>query len=70
MTTKSELEILKKMHHLSFTTFELYNKEILVVGFGRIGQSLIKRCLGFEMKIKVFDPFVSNETINQFWEKK
>ena len=40
-------------------TVELFNKEILILGFGRIGKSLIKRCLGFEMKVKIFDPFVS-----------
>ena len=27
------------------TTFELLNKEILIIGFGRIGKILIKRCL-------------------------
>ena len=27
-------------------TYELYNKEILIAGFGRIGKNLIKRCLG------------------------
>ncbi|KPU82369.1 hypothetical protein JI56_02385 [SAR11 cluster bacterium PRT-SC02] len=59
-----------KKNASSITTFELYNKEILVVGFGRIGQSLIKRCLGFEMKIKVFDPFVSKETIESFGGEK
>ena len=54
----------------SITTFELYNKEILIVGFGRIGQSLIKRCRGFEMKIKVYDPFINEETIEKFGGKK
>ena len=34
------------------TTFELLNKEILILGFGRIGKNLIKRCIGFEMKVK------------------
>jgi len=41
-----------------FETFELHNKEILIAGFGRIGKNLIKKCLGFDMKVKVFDPFV------------
>ena len=30
-------------------TFELFNKEILILGFGRIGQNLIKKCKGFDM---------------------
>ncbi len=46
-------------------TVELWNKNILIAGFGRIGQALIKRCLGFEMKVFVFDPFVSKEFIEK-----
>ena len=44
-------------------TLELFNKEILIVGFGRIGKSLIKRCLAFDMQVNVFDPYVSNDEI-------
>ncbi len=44
-------------------TVELWNKNILIAGFGRIGQALIKRCLGFEMKVFVYDPFVSKDVI-------
>ena len=51
-------------------TLELFKKEILIVGFGRIGKSLIKRCLGFEMKVNIFDPFVSKEVISQFGGNK
>ena len=46
-------------------TVELWNKNILIAGFGRIGQALIKRCLGFEMNVFVFDPFVSREFIEK-----
>ena len=46
-------------------TVELWNKNILIAGFGRIGQALIKRCLGFEMNVFVFDPFVSKEIIEK-----
>ena len=59
-----------KKNESSIQTLELYSKEILIVGFGRIGQSLIKRCHGFEMKVKVFDPFVSEKIINKFGGKK
>ena len=59
-----------KKNASSITTFELFNKEILIVGFGRIGQSLIKRCRGFEMKVKVFDPFINKETIERFGGEK
>ena len=69
MIKKLELEILKKMHH-KIKTLELFNKEILIVGFGRIGQSLIKRCKGFDMKVTVFDPFVNERSYRKIWRKK
>ena len=51
-------------------TIELWNKSILIAGFGRIGQCLIKRCKGFEMTSKVFDPFVKKETIEKLGGQK
>ena len=54
------------MHMKNNTNFELANKKILIVGFGRIGRKLIKRCLGFEMKVYVYDPFVDQKTIISF----
>ena len=51
-------------------TIELLDKNILIAGFGRIGQALIKRCLGFEMNVFVYDPFVSKEIIEKFGGKK
>ena len=51
-------------------TIELWNKNILIVGFGRIGQCLIKRCLGFEMNVFVYDPFVDSEKIISLGGKK
>ena len=50
----------------TFPTFELFNKEILIAGFGRIGKNLIKKCIGFDMKVKVYDPFVSEKEVNSF----
>ena len=47
-------------------TIELWNKNILIAGFGRIGQCLIKRCKGFEMNVFVYDPFVSKDVIEKF----
>jgi len=43
--------------------FELYQKNILILGFGRIGHEVAKRCLGFEAKVYVHDPFVNNQHI-------
>ena len=44
-------------------TIELWGKNILITGFGRIGQALIKRCLGFEMNVFVYDPYINDEKI-------
>jgi len=45
--------------------FELYQKNILIMGFGRIGQAVAKRCLGFDAKVIVYDPFVKENFINE-----
>ena len=47
-------------------SFELWNKKILIVGFGRVGKTLIKRCLGFGMKAYIYDPFVDAKIIKSF----
>jgi len=54
------------MHMKNNNNFELANKKILIIGFGRIGRKLIKRCLGFEMKVNVYDPFVEQKIIESF----
>ena len=53
-----------------FETFELNNKEILIAGFGRIGRNLIKKCIGFDMKVKVYDPFVGEDIITDMGGQK
>ena len=52
--------------HMNHNTFELSNKKILIIGFGRIGRKLIKRCLGFEMKVYAYDPYVEKNKIESF----
>jgi D-3-phosphoglycerate dehydrogenase len=42
---------------------ELYEKTLLIVGFGRIGTRIAKRCLGMEMTVLVHDPYVAAATI-------
>jgi D-3-phosphoglycerate dehydrogenase len=42
---------------------ELWQKKILIVGFGRIGTRVAKRCLGFEMDVLVCDPYVDQKLI-------
>jgi len=53
-----------------FETFELHNKEILIAGFGRIGKNLIKKCIGFDMIVKVYDPFVDAKVITDMGGEK
>jgi D-3-phosphoglycerate dehydrogenase / 2-oxoglutarate reductase len=42
---------------------ELLGKTLLVVGFGRIGTRIAKRCLAMEMKVEVYDPYVPAEAV-------
>ncbi len=45
--------------------FELYKKNVVIFGFGRIGKEVAKRCLGFESKVYVYDPFVNKSIIEK-----
>ena len=56
--------------HMKHQTFELFSKKILIIGFGRIGRKLIKKCLGFEMQVYVYDPFVDSKIIESYGGKK
>ncbi len=42
---------------------DLYAKNVLVVGFGRIGSRTAKRCNAMEMNVLVYDPYKSEEEI-------
>ncbi|MDA9654252.1 hydroxyacid dehydrogenase [Candidatus Pelagibacter sp.] len=59
-------DFVKAIHLNIEQNFELFNKTVLIAGFGRIGKKLIKKCLGFDMKILVFDPYVDDVTITSF----
>ena len=59
-----------KKNASNIETLELFKKEMLIIGFGRIGKNLIKRCLGFDMRVNVFDPFVTTEVIKDFGGNK
>ena len=45
--------------------FELYQKNIVIFGFGRIGKAVAKRCLGFEANVYVYDPFVKKNVVEE-----
>ena len=68
MVRKGDFE--KAIHLKISDNFELFNKNILIVGFGRIGKKLIKKCLGFDLKVNVYDPFVDNKIIESFGGSK
>jgi len=42
---------------------ELAGKTVLIIGFGRIGGRLAKRCMAFDMNVQVFDPYVDTAAI-------
>jgi D-3-phosphoglycerate dehydrogenase len=42
---------------------ELLGKTLLIIGFGRIGTRVAKRCLAMDMAIEVYDPYVSTESV-------
>ena len=46
--------------YLPFVGDEVTGKTIAVIGTGRIGQALIKKCIGFDMHILCYDPAFQN----------
>ena len=43
--------------------WDLAQKNILVIGFGRIGSNVVKRALAFDMNVYVYDPYVEKEKL-------
>src|ERR1035438_6952258 len=37
--------------------FDLFGKTVLIIGFGRIGTRIAKRCLAMEMNVLIYDPY-------------
>lgn len=48
---------------LGAVPFDLYGKDVLIVGFGRIGTRTAKRCNAMEMNVFVYDPYKSEAEI-------
>jgi D-3-phosphoglycerate dehydrogenase len=42
---------------LGVLPFDLYGKTVLIIGFGRIGTRMAKRCQAMEMNVLVYDPY-------------
>jgi len=49
-----------------FQGSELNGKTLGIVGFGRIGREVAKRANAFNMKVMVFDPFISKEAVMEY----
>jgi D-3-phosphoglycerate dehydrogenase len=48
----------------SVTLFDLYEKTLLIVGFGKIGTRVAARALALEMRVLAYDPFIPADTIS------
>jgi D-3-phosphoglycerate dehydrogenase / 2-oxoglutarate reductase len=42
---------------------ELAGKTVLIVGFGRIGTRASRRCLGFDMQVLIYDPYMPADKV-------
>jgi D-3-phosphoglycerate dehydrogenase / 2-oxoglutarate reductase len=49
----------KWAHRMGALPFDLFGKTVLIVGFGRIGTRIAKRCLAMEMNVLIYDPYKS-----------
>ena len=45
--------------------WDLAGKNIMVIGFGRIGSNFVKRALAFDMNVYVYDPYVDHKKIKK-----
>ena len=42
---------------------ELLEKKVLIIGFGRIGKIVARRCQGFDMEVLACDPYIDQQAI-------
>jgi D-3-phosphoglycerate dehydrogenase len=59
-----------KWERSKFSGAELFEKTLGVLGFGRIGQLVAQRALGFGMKVLAFDPFVGADLYREMGVEK
>ena len=55
----------KKWNRHLLVGSEIKNKTLGIIGLGKIGKEVMKRCLPFGMNVIGFDPFVNQEMFNQ-----
>ena len=49
----------------SFVGAQLYGKTIGLVGLGRVGSQVARRCQAFDMRVMAYDPYISDEVARQ-----
>jgi len=52
-----------KWDRSKFKGQQLAGKTLGIVGFGRIGQAIAERALGFDMSVVAYDPFINADTV-------
>ena len=57
-----EGDFLNARHELG--RIELLEKKVLIIGFGRIGKIVARRCQGFDMQVLAYDPYINQEVIS------
>jgi len=51
----------KEWNRSKYTGNEIYAKTLGILGLGKIGQEVAKRCQAFEMKVIAYDPFIGKD---------
>ncbi|MCX6345586.1 MAG: phosphoglycerate dehydrogenase [Armatimonadetes bacterium] len=54
----------KEWNRSKYTGKEVYTKTLGILGLGKIGQEVAKRCQAFGMKVIAFDPFIGIDAAN------
>ena len=52
-----------------FKGIEIYSKTLGIIGFGRIGKEVAKRACAFGMEVLVYDPFITQEAVDNLGVK-
>jgi D-3-phosphoglycerate dehydrogenase len=53
----------KWMDRMTTVPFDLFEKTVVIVGFGRIGTRTAKRCAAMDMNVLIYDPYVDDAAI-------
>ena len=53
----------KWLDRMTTVPFDLFEKNVLIIGFGRIGTRTAKRCAAMDMNVMIYDPFVDQASI-------